>query len=47
MSHREREGVWVQKFLNKLLSEQAMGKIEMLGDNETSLTLTKDLESQN
>lgn len=47
MSHGAREGVWIRRFLNELLPEQAVRRIEMLGDNETSLTLTKDPESQN
>ena len=47
MSHEVRERVWIWKFLNKLLSKQAIRRIRMLGDNEISLTLTKDLESQN
>ena len=47
MSHRAKESVWIQRLLNELLPEQAIRKIEMLGDNETSLTLTRDSESQN
>ena len=33
--------------MNELLPEQAIKKMEMLGDKETSLILTRDLESQN
>ena len=47
MSHGSRDGVWIQKFLNKLLSEQTVKKIEILSDNETSFTLIKDMKSQN
>ena len=47
MSHGAREGVWIRRFLNELLPEQAVRRMEMLGDNETSLTLTRDPESQN
>ena len=47
MSHGAREGVWIRRFLNELLPKEAIRRIEMLGDNETSLTLTKDPESQN
>ena len=47
MSHRAREGVWIQRFLNELLLKEAIRRIEMLEDNETSLTLTKDPESHN
>ena len=47
MNHGAREGVWIQRLLNKLLSEQVIRRMEMLGDNKTSLTLTRDPESQN
>ena len=47
MSHGVREDVWIQRLLNKLLPEQAIRRIEMLSNNETSLTLTRDPESQN
>lgn len=33
--------------MNKLLSEQTIKKIEMLGNNGKSLILTRDPESQN
>lgn len=47
MSYGVLERVWIQKFLNELLSEETTKKIEMLRDNKISLTLTKDPESQN
>lgn len=47
MSQGTREGVWIRRFRNKQLPEQAVREMSMLGDNETSLTLTKDPESQN
>ena len=47
MSHGAREGVWNERLLNDLLSEQAIRRMELLGDNKTSLTLTRDQESQN
>ena len=47
ISHGARERVLVQRFLNKLFPEQAIRRIEMLGNNKMSLTLTKDPESQN
>ena len=47
MSYRAREDVWIRRLLNELLPKQAIRKMEMLGDNETSLTLTRNLESQN
>lgn len=47
VSYTTREAVWIRKFLNKLMSEQIIRKIKMLGDNEMSFMLTKDPESQN
>ena len=47
MSYGVREGVWIQRLLNKLLPDQAIRRIEMLGDQKTHLTLTRDPESQN
>lgn len=47
MSQGAREGVWIQRFVNELLPDEAVRMMNMLGDNETSLTLTKDPESQN
>ena len=47
VSQGAREGVWIQQFLNKLLPENVVREIKMLGDNETNLTLTKYPKSQN
>ena len=47
VSQGTRERVWIRRFLNELLPEDTGREMKMLGDNETSLTLTKDLESQN
>lgn len=47
VSQGAREGVWVRQFLNELLPEEAVREMKMLGNNETSLTLTRDPESQN
>ena len=47
MSYGVREGVWVQRFLNKLLPKQVVRRMKIFGDNETSLILTKNPESQN
>ena len=47
MSHGVRENVWIQRLLNELLPEQAIGRIEILGNNETSFMWTKNLEIQN
>ena len=45
MSHRVRERVQIRRLLNELLPEQAIRRMEMLDDNKTSLTLTRDPES--
>lgn len=37
----------MQQFLNKLVPDQAIRKIEMPKNNKTSFTLTKDPKSQN
>ena len=47
MNYKVREGIWIQIFLNKPLRRQVVRRIEMLEDNKISLTLIKDLESQN
>lgn len=47
MSHKARERIWIQRLLNKLLSKQVIRKMEILDDNKTTLTLTKDPKSQN
>lgn len=47
MIHSARENVWIQRFLNELLSEEAIRKMNILGDNQTSLTMIKNPESQN
>lgn len=47
MSHGAKEGIWIQQFINELLLDKVVRAMNMLGDNETSLTLTKDPESQN
>ena len=43
----ERERECGKAFPDELLPEQAGRKMEMLDDNKTSVTLTKDLVSQN
>lgn len=40
-----KEGLWIRRFLNELMPKDAFRVIDLLGDNET--TLTKDPESQN
>ena len=47
ISYGARKRVWVRRLLNEILLEQAVRKMEILGNNKTSFTLTKDLESQN
>ena len=42
-----REGVWIRRLLNELLSNKAVREMKMLGENEMSLTLTRDPENQN
>lgn len=37
----------MQKFLDELFYDQTVRKMKMLVDNETSLTLTKNLENKN
>lgn len=47
MSYGARKGMWIRRFLNELLSKQAIKRMEMLGDNEISLILIRNPESQN
>lgn len=47
VSNRIEKRVWIQKFLNELLSDQVIRKIEIVKDNKTSLTLRKNSEKQN
>ena len=47
VSQGARKGIWIRQFLNKLLLENAIREIKMLGNNETSLTLTKNPKRQN
>lgn len=39
--------VWIQRFLNKWFSKQVVKKIDMLENNKTSFTLTKNPKSRN
>ena len=47
MSYGAKKGVWVKRFLKKILPKQAIKRIEILKDNKISFTLTKNLESHN
>lgn len=46
-NHKTRKNICIQRFLNKFLPKQSAKKIEILGDNKTSLILIKNLENQN
>ena len=43
VSQRVKEDVWIEWLLNELLPNQAVREMKMLGDNGTSLTLTRNL----
>ena len=47
MSYGAREKVRIRRFLNKLLSKQAVKKIEMFDNNKTNFILTRNPKSQN
>ena len=47
VSQGVREGIWICRFVNEFLPESVVRKIKILDDNKTSLTLIRDLESQN
>lgn len=47
VSQSAKKKVWIWQFLNKLLLEDKGKEIKILGNNETNLILTRDLESQN
>lgn len=47
MSPSTKEGIEIWRLLNKLLLEQVVRKINIFGDNKTSLILIRDIESQN
>lgn len=42
-----REGVWIWKLLNELLSDNAVREMKMLDNNKTSLILMRDSENKN
>ena len=46
LGHGAREGVWMRRFINELTPETPIRTLTLLGDNETSISLTKDVESQ-
>lgn len=47
MSQKIRKKDWIQRVVNKLLLEKSVKMMNMLKDNKTSLSLAKDLKSQN
>ena len=46
LGHAARESVWIRRFLNELEVAEPIGACTILGDNETSIILTKNAESQ-
>lgn len=47
LGHAARETIWLRRFLNELRIEEPISSVTLYGDNETSITLTKNAESQN
>ena len=47
MSQGAKKRIRIQQFLNKLLPENAVREMKILGDDKINLILTKDPESQN
>lgn len=46
LGHAARESVWISRFLNELSIAEPIGACFLHGDNETSIILTKNAESQ-
>lgn len=46
LGHAARESVWIRRFLKELRVEDPIGACILHGDNETSIILTKNAESQ-
>lgn len=47
LSHGAREAVWLRRLANKLMPQDPVPKITLLGDNESSIPMTMNAESQN
>lgn len=47
LGHGAREAVWLKKLVNELMPQDLISKITLLGDNESSIPLTRNAESQN
>ena len=41
LEYGAREGVWMRRFINELTSEISYSTLTLLGDNKTSISLTK------
>lgn len=46
LGYAAREAIWLRRFLNELQVSEPIKCITLYGDNETSITLTKNAESQ-
>lgn len=46
LGHAARESVWIRRFFNELSIVEPIGACILHGDNETSIILTKNAESQ-
>jgi hypothetical protein len=47
LGHAAREGVWIRRLLNEILLAQPIKSVLLKGDNQTSISLAEDAESQN
>ncbi len=47
LGHAAREAIWLRRFINELQVDDPIYSITLYGDNETSITLTKNAKSQN
>lgn len=46
LGHAVRESIWIRRFLNELKISEVIGACTLHGDNETSIILTNNVESQ-
>lgn len=46
LGYAARKAIWLRRFLNELQVSEPIKCITLYGDNETSITLTKNAESQ-
>ena len=47
IDHAARQAVWLQQFLIELLMNQPPASVQILGDNQASLDLVKNMEYHN